>query len=126
MELPLNEFLGEFNMGSWCDEQLISEPCSVISISIEQLELDLYSLYDKPKVKKRYSSGPIKTPLDEELLDKYNDRLENEPRNWRKFIKSLTHQVTPEEITRLKQLRRQEQQKKYNQELRKRKKKEKK
>ena len=53
---------------------------------------------------------------------KYNDRLENEPREWRKFIKSLTHQVTPEEITRLKQLRRQYKQKIYNKELRKRKK----
>jgi|APSaa5957512535_1039671.scaffolds.fasta_scaffold528254_1 hypothetical protein len=124
MELWFDEISGEFNMGSVFDEQLISDSWKAIPISEEKL--DLYSLYDKSKDKKRYSSGPIKTPLDEELLDKYNDRLENEPRNWRKFIKSLTHQVTPEEITRLKQLRRQEQQKKYNQELRKRKKKEKK
>ena len=122
MVLWFDEILGEFNMGSWCDEQLISEPCSAMPISIEQLELDLYSLYDKTKEKKRYSSGPIKTPLDEALLEKYNDTLKYEPREWRKFIKSLTHRVTPEEITRLKQLRRQYKQKIYNRELRKRKK----
>ena len=120
MELSFDEISGKFNMGSLFDEQLISDPWKAIPISEEQL--DLYSLSDKPKEKKRYSSGPIKTPLDEVLLEKYNDRLENEPREWRKFIKSLTHQVTPEEITRLKQLRRQYKQKIYNKELRKRKK----
>ena len=122
MVLWFDEFLGEFNMGSRCDEQLISDPWSAMPISIEQLELDLSFLYDKPKEKKRYSSGPIKTPLDEALLEKYNDTLKYEPREWRKFIKSLTQQVTPEEITRLKELRRQYKQKIYNRELRKRKK----
>jgi hypothetical protein len=122
MELPFNEFLGDFNMGSLCDKQFISDQWSGIPISIKQLKLDLYSFYDKPKEKKRYSSGPIKTPLDEELLEKYNDTLKYKPIEWRKFIKSLTHQVTPEEITRLKQLRRQHKQREYNQALRKRKK----
>ena len=124
MELPFNEFLGDFNneIVKWCREELLKDQWKATHITIKQLEFYLYSLYDKPKEKKRYSSGPIKTPLDEELLEKYNDTLKYEPREWRKFIKSLTHQVTPEEITRLKQLRRQEQQKKYNQALRKRKK----
>jgi len=126
MELWFYDILGDFNneIVKWCREQLISEQWSAMPISIEQLEKDLSLLYDEPKDKKRYSSGPIKTPLDEVLLEKYNDTLKYEPREWRKFIKSLTHQVTPEEITRLKQLRRQEQQRKYNQKLRDRKKEE--
>lgn len=124
MEIWFNDILDDFNneIVKWCREQLISDPWKAIPISEEQL--DLYFLYDISKDKKRYSSGPIKTPLDEVLLEKYNDTLKYEPREWRKFIKSLTHQVTPEEITRLKQLRRQEQQRKYNQKLRKRKKEE--
>ena len=110
------------NFVNWCSEELLKDQWKAISFSKAQLEEDLSLHYDEPKENKRYSSGPIKTLLDEVLLDKYNDTLKYEPREWREFIKSLTQQVTPEEITRLKELRRQYKQKIYNRELRERKK----